>query len=565
MQISLFLGVVCATLGNIGRSLGDFVMQMISVILRLALFKRDDGDQNAPQDLPRRRHEHILQNIPDTMAAAVGRFNLDGEVTVYAVCSSCHCTYEPEEVGNVLIYPKTCSNVPKAGSPPCGEKLVDVRRDGDKEIHVPIKTFLYHHFHDYLAGLLSRPDLEQIMDHRCDVLRDSEAQMDTNNAPRQSDSDPVHDIFDAEFLRTFKDHTGSKLFVDRPNGEGRYAFVLNMDFFNPEGMNIRGSRSSCGIISMACANLPLDIRYKPENMYLCGIIAGPKEPSLNAINHYLRPLIDDMVVSWSRGVRISKTASHPYGRLTRSAIIACVCDLPAARKLAAMHPPRSHFYCGVCTCRNLETLANVDFENWRLRDPAALRMQAEKWRDAKDPAHQKVMYEDHGVRWSEMWRLVYWDPSRQLVVDSMHCLLEGLAQYHIRDVLGLTTEAAKKNHAQPAFDYTFNVDYASSPVELSDNDKRDILAAHRVLIMEMDEDQEKTADFFEDLKPKLKRKNRKALLFVCAKELAGNELANIPWTASKDLLVNALIKWVRATRFNRGKELNFSLSGRPSP
>src|SRR5882757_3194416 len=107
-----------------------------------------------------------------------------------------------------------------------------------------------------------------------------------------------------------------------------------MDFFNLEGMNLHGANKSSGIISMACLNLPLDIRYKPKNMYLAGIIPGPKQPSLEHLNHYIRPLIDDMVDSWERGINFSKTACFPTGRLTHSAIVLAVCDLPATHHLA---------------------------------------------------------------------------------------------------------------------------------------------------------------------------------------------------------------------------------------
>ncbi|KAG6326380.1 hypothetical protein ID866_12709 [Astraeus odoratus] len=55
--------------------------------------------------------------------------------------------------------------------------------------------------------------------------------------------------------------------------------------------------TSCGIISCACLNLPLEMCYKPENMHLVGIIPGPEEPSGDQLNHFLDPLINDMVVS----------------------------------------------------------------------------------------------------------------------------------------------------------------------------------------------------------------------------------------------------------------------------
>ena len=62
-------------------------------------------------------------------------------------------------------------------------------------------------------------------------------------------------------------------------------------------MTVRGASTSSGIISMACLNLPLDVRYKPENMYLAGIIPGPKQPSLENLNHYIRPLIAQLAIS----------------------------------------------------------------------------------------------------------------------------------------------------------------------------------------------------------------------------------------------------------------------------
>ena len=89
--------------------------------------------------------------------------------------------------------------------------------------------------------------------------------------------------------------------MDRGN-EGHYTFSLHIDFFNPQGMTMWGASTSSGIISMACLSLPLDVRYKPENMYLASIIPGPKQPLLENLNHYICPLIAQLVISWKQGV-----------------------------------------------------------------------------------------------------------------------------------------------------------------------------------------------------------------------------------------------------------------------
>ncbi|KAF9228564.1 hypothetical protein BS17DRAFT_658857, partial [Gyrodon lividus] len=96
----------------------------------------------------------------------------------------------------------------------------------------------------------------------------------------------IKNPFEAQFLHEFGGRIPGKLFIDRGD-EGRYAFALHVDFFNPEGMKLQGAKTSSGIISMACLNLPLDIRYKPENLYLAGIIPGPSQPSLKNLNHYI--------------------------------------------------------------------------------------------------------------------------------------------------------------------------------------------------------------------------------------------------------------------------------------
>src|SRR6266436_317065 len=121
------------------------------------------------------RHADTLTQIPASIDAALSKLNLDGHTTIYAVCPACHCTYKPQ---------------PEYAE--CHEPLLV--QDGS-QTPKPIKTFVYHHFHDYLAGLLSRPDLEQLMDKSCDDL------MESLNQPRPTF---VGDVFEAEFLRTFE-------------------------------------------------------------------------------------------------------------------------------------------------------------------------------------------------------------------------------------------------------------------------------------------------------------------------------------------------------------------------
>ncbi|KIM50309.1 hypothetical protein SCLCIDRAFT_77384, partial [Scleroderma citrinum Foug A] len=189
-------------------------------------------------------------------------------------------------------------------------------------------------------------------------------------------------------------------------------------------------------ISMACLNLPLDVRYKLENMYLASIILGPKQPLLENLNHYIRPLIAQLAISWKQGVRYSRTANHPGGRVTRSAIVLAVCDLPAARHLAALAGTSSHFLCSACNCYHRASYGRTDFEKWVSRDKDKLRQYAKQWRDVRTTAERKRLFKTYGIQYSELWWLPYWDPTCQLVVDSMHCILKGLVQHHVHNLLG---------------------------------------------------------------------------------------------------------------------------------
>jgi hypothetical protein len=538
-QLSLFLGVVCTIVMSVSRRGGDLIMGVLSVILRTA-WEQPGGGIGL-------NHQNILHQIPPTIEAALARFNLDGQVTIYAVCPKCHYTYKPRyKLGSsIAIYPEKCTNNPHPESAVCNEPLLHKKLNGDQK---PIKIFVYHHFHDYLAGLLSRKDIEETMDQACDKLMDARS---------QPTPDFMCDVFDGQFLRSFEGPDSKPeartLFVDRQGG-GRYVFSLNVDFFCPEGMSVRGATTSCGIISMACLNLPLEIRYKPENMYLA-IIPGPREPHLTELNHYLRPVVDDMEVSWEPGVHFSRTALYPTGRMSHSAIAAAVCDLPAARKVAQLAGPSSHVYCTTCKCIHVSTLGRTDSDTWEQRDNTEIRRRAEEWKNAPTSKEQVACFKAHGVRWSEFWRLKYWNPARQLVVDPMHCILEGLIAQHCREILGLTSaEATRKPDSIPAFTYKFTE---------ADNDKstKDVPKIHRLLTSTMygsdngndsdggggDDDGDRhdgiaITQRIDDLKKQLMNKNHASLAFVC--QDLNCEPAPVQRRVLKKELVQALVSWV---------------------
>jgi hypothetical protein len=140
--------------------------------------------------------------------------------------------------------------------------------------------------------------------------------------------------FQAKFLHTFKfpNPNSDSLFINGGH-QGHYFFLLNVNFFNIKGMHIRGASTSAGIISLAYLNLPLNIWYNLENIYVA-IIPCPWEPHLTKLNNYLLPIIDEMASSWEWGMCLSKMPSCPNGHTTHNAIAAMVCNLPDRYKVA---------------------------------------------------------------------------------------------------------------------------------------------------------------------------------------------------------------------------------------
>jgi hypothetical protein len=515
---------------GVSRRGGDLIMAFVSIALFTGFM--------AGMGRASKHQEKILSEIPLSISDALSKFKFDSQTTVYAVCPRCHFTYKPEikRGSSHLIYPKFCTNKPHPDSDICNEPLLETQQDGDESQKdsdkcQPRKTFVYHSFHDYLGGLLARKDLEVLMDKACDDLKESV------NGPSP---EVITDVFEAEFLKSFEWKDGT-MFVDRKGVEGRFAFSLNIDFFSVEGNRHGGASASAGIISMACLNLPLEIRYNPENMFLAGIIPGPYEPHTTELNHYVRPLIDDMVISWEHGVRYSRTALHRTGRLTHSAIAAVVCDLPAARSAAQLASHASHHLCSVCDCFHKNNMHRTDWQNWKTRNNEELRKHAEEWRDAASQKDQNTIFDTYGVRWTEFWRLPYWNPTRQLVVDAMHCILEGITHHYFRECMGLVEKPAPATAPIPAYTYDFKMPHPADKTHGLQRTEVDEVYAIHSLLQKPIKDNEVN---WTDLGTRLALKHAKSIRFVCDDLKLNYTFNNSTRRVTRKQLAGLLVNWV---------------------
>jgi hypothetical protein len=465
------------------------------------------------------KHQKLLADFPVDAETAASKFCLEGKHTIYAVCPHTHChkTYAPSSSKNSLglVYPRFCTHREFDGGDECGTRLTRMRVINGVSVEVPVKEFMSFSFKDYVASLTSRPGFESQMDAAWNTQPDSHGSS--------------HDIFTGQFLQDFKGPDGRPF---RSDGQaGRYAFSLSVDFFNPFTNKQAGKKVSVGVISLVCLNLPPSMRYKPENMFLAGVIPGPNEPPLTALNHYLTPLMDEMLAFWEPGIKLSKTYNYPMGRLVLCALVAVICDLIAAKKIAGFTSATHEHFCAVCHCtRSKHTYGDTDHQSWKRRTNEECRQSAAAYKAAQTKEEQLKVAEQSGVCWSELLRLPYFDVSRCVVVDSMHNLFLGLIKTHFMKILGI--DLSKYREAP-----ILEISLSATPSTFTKNEKKSVAKIKRLL------EATKSASFNDDQEKGIKKLmgcHQKALEFCC--EEIGLDLPL--GSRGKHAHAEALVRWV---------------------
>ncbi|KAI0363205.1 hypothetical protein BV20DRAFT_906696, partial [Pilatotrama ljubarskyi] len=165
-----------------------------------------------------------------------------------------------------------------------------------------------------------------------------------------------------------------------------------------------------------------------------------QKPSLDQLNHFLRPLVDQLLELWHTGVYFSRTAKHSLGRLVRCVLVPLVCDLPAARQTAGFGHHSAKYFCSMCRLQKAD-INNIDPSSWPLYTAESHRAAAEAWKEKPTTAQRKAAFEENSVRWSVLLELPYWDPVRYTVIDSMHNHYLGLLKHHCRTLWGMSAVA----------------------------------------------------------------------------------------------------------------------------
>lgn len=337
-------------------------------------------------------------------------------------CPKCFTQYPS---GHLL--PRHCSWKRSPRSRRCGELLYTEK--GGKQI--PCCLYTTQSLDSWLSFFLSRSSI-------VDAL-----QATFTRPPPQPGR--MHDIHDSPAWQSFRPFLRSPFHL---------IFGLYIDWFNPFTNKIAGSfvvslvlgvfltvqynsgkSVSCGAIVLYCLNLPLSLRFLPENVYVLGMIPGPHEPDVWTISHVLAAA-QKMLLRFDLPGKILPICRHPEGVMVAARVIPLIADLPAIRKVAGFLSHAAKPFCSFCKCLH-DNLEDLDFGNWMPRDGIEVRNQAEEWKGAITVSAKEALAKKTGVRWTPLHDLPYWDPVKHVVLGFMHNFLEGVLQHQLRILWGI--------------------------------------------------------------------------------------------------------------------------------
>ncbi|KAJ3530362.1 hypothetical protein NM688_g7722 [Phlebia brevispora] len=373
-------------------------------------------------DTDDKQFKTIASSIPSDVRLVITTLDLSPQTITFVCCPRCFALYRLQSSEEDDQYPKSCQERKANGSPPCSAQLRITRTIRGVDRTFPARRFRMQDFDDWLGRTLCRPGLETVMDSRTSTCGVKEA---------------MADIRDAPILDTILLPNGEKFVGPHVMDEGRYTFSICMDGLNPRGKG--GPPVSVCSIFLACLDLPPNMRYKQENMFLVAVIPGPRHPSKEQINYLLKPIVTTFHRTYQHGVFYSRTPNFPRGKMTRSALVLPIGDSLAYAQMMGCAPPTHTHFCPFCLL-TVDKIEDLDWQNWPTHDSDRYLSIAKSWLEAETEEDRAAIYKVHGIRWSELLRLPYWDPTKFRTIDIMHNLYSGVLAHHIVSIWGISSE-----------------------------------------------------------------------------------------------------------------------------
>jgi hypothetical protein len=359
--------------------------------------------------------------IPRDPRTIIQRANFDVQFSKKICCRVCYKLYD--------VHPSTpqrCDYKPFTNSDPCDEELFVNKKiyQGNKDISdlayhfkppdfppsvvgTPRCVFLSQSILTWMTWLLSKPDYEKAIDDWVQTNQDLK------------DQGYFSDIQHGEVFMNTK-------WKNKPHML-KLGLSLFVDWFNPRGNKISGKVQSTGVLALSCLNLPPTFRNKLSHMCIAGITPGPYSPDPHSFNHLLTPIVDKLI-KLDTGI-IIPTYRFPAGRFVQIKLLCVYGDVLATKKVVGYASHSATKFCSFCHAIQ----ANIPkLQLATRREKAETIHSAHNSKNTKSETARNDLLKETGVRWSELNRPAYWDPSRRVVLGIMHNWLEGILQGHFR-------------------------------------------------------------------------------------------------------------------------------------
>lgn len=359
--------------------------------------------------------------LPADIRTLLRHFDLDPEVNAYVCCPQCFCLYD-----TAGPCPDHCTHTTFRGPPVCNTPLFETRFLKGGAHKMAIRKYIQQDLKAWHGRLLARKDVELAL---------AQTAKSAKKVPRHQLSRVVHDIMESNIVQDFTGPDGVR-FVDCPDSELRFVWGLGFDGFNPYNPRPGGPNASSSAIYLVLMNLPPDMRFLEENMFLVGVIPGPEKVPMSAINHFTELIVAVLLRFWAPGVYFSKTTLFPNGRFTLGALLPLICDLVAAREITGFPGHSSTYFCSICRVRS-DDIECLHTGMWERRTREQYIQEADVWLTLQTDADRTSHVSQGKVRWTPFVRLPYWDPVHFTVLESMHAHYLSNVRHHIFDAWGM--------------------------------------------------------------------------------------------------------------------------------